>query len=130
MSRKSITQGSRFVLGAATLVCALLAGTAVARDHTVTVTIHVSTQGLVLGHAGDARTFYTRVENAAWVACTRGDRADLLPVDDTKACYEKALGSAIRSAHERLLTQIYLTTHTLREAAAFGVEVPAELAAK
>jgi len=29
-----------------------------------------------------------------------------------------------------LLTQVYLETHTLRQAAAYGIEAPAQLAAK
>jgi len=120
---------NRFVLGGAALACALLSGTAAARNHTVTVAIHVSTQGLNLSRPADAKTFYTRIENAAWVACTRGNRVNLVPVEDTKGCYEKALGGAIRSAHAPMLTQIYLRTHTLREAAALGIELPPQLAA-
>jgi len=54
---------------------------------------------------------------------------DLLPVDNPKLCYEKALGDAIRSAGSPLLTQIYLTTHTLQEAAARGIKGPSEVAA-
>lgn len=64
------------------------------------------------------------------VACTRGNRVDLLPVDDLKACYDKALGGAIRSAKAPTLTQIYLETHTLQQAAAQGIEVSAQFAAK
>lgn len=130
MFRKSTSNGSRFVLGATGLACALLAGVAMARDHKVTVAIRVSTQGLDLNRPTDAQTFYTRIGNAAWVACTRGDRVDLVPVKDLKACYEQALAGAVRSAQAPLLTQIYLTRHTLREAAAFSIEVPAQLVAK
>src|SRR5262249_44826481 len=101
---------------------------AAAKDHNVTVAIHVSTEGLDLGQPADARTFYMRIKNAAWVACTRGDRADLLPVDDLKACYEKALAGAIRSAKVATLTQIYLATHTLQEAVAHRIDVPAQIA--
>jgi UrcA family protein len=121
---------ARLLTCAAAVACALLAGAAAARDHNVTVAIHVSTQSLDLSRPTDAQTLYTRIENAAWVACTRGDRVNLLPVDDTRGCVQKALAGAIRSANAPLLTQIYLTTHTLREAAAFGIAVPAQVAAK
>jgi UrcA family protein len=118
------------VLGAAAIACTLFAGNVAAKEHKVIVAIHVSTQGLDLSQPADARTFHTRLENAAWVACTRGNRVDLVPSDDLKGCYEKALGDAIRSANAPLLTQVYLATHTLREAAARGIDVPAQIAAK
>jgi UrcA family protein len=124
------TVRTRLLTCAVAVACAIGAGTAVASDHNVTVAIHVSAQGLHLSRPADARSFYTRIENAAWVACTRGDRVNLVPVDDIDGCYQTALGGAIRSAHAPTLTQIYLTSHTLREAAAFGIEVPAQLAAK
>ena len=64
------------------------------------------------------------------MACTRGNRVNLAPVDDVQGCYEKALGGAIRSAKAPVLTGIYLETHTLQQAAKRGIEVPAQLAAK
>ena len=87
-------------------------------------------QGLDPTQPADARTFYTRLENAAWVACTRENRADLLPVDDLKGCYEKALGDAVRPSNKPMVTQIYLATHTLQEAVALAIAVPAQIAAK
>lgn len=104
------------------------AGNAAAEDHDVTVAIHVSTEGRDLSQTADARTFYTRLKNAAWVACTRGNRVDLVPVDDVKGCYEKALGGAIRSAKAPMLTQIYLATHTIQEAAVYGINVATQIA--
>ena len=131
MQTKLAVSGARFVLGVAAVAGTLLAITpAVAENHNVTVALHVSTKGLDLSQPADARTFYTRLENAAWVACTRGNRVDLLPVDDLKACYDSALGGAIRSAKAPTLIQIYLETHTLQQAAAQGIEVPAQLAAR
>jgi UrcA family protein len=129
MYAKAAVTSARLLVGAATVVCTLFAGNATAaKDHNVTVAIHVSTEGLDLSQPADARTFYTRLENAAWVACTRGNRVNLVPVDDVKGCYEKALGGAIRSAKAPTLTQIYLATHTLQEAAARGIDVPAQIA--
>jgi len=131
MYTKLAAAGARSILGFGAVAGILFAGNAAAaKDHNVTVAIHVSTAGLDLSQPVDARTFYTRLENAAWVACTRGNRADLVPVGDLKGCYEQALGGAIRSAKAPTLTQIYLATHTLQEAAARGVEVPAPLVAK
>lgn len=119
----------RMVLGVAVVAGILLAAnSAAAKDHNVTVVLRVSTKGLDLSQPADARTFYARLENAAWVACTRGNRVDLLPVDNLRGCYEKALGDAIRSAKAPTLTRIYLATHTLQEAAAHRIEVPAQIA--
>ena len=57
-------------------------------------------------------------------------RVDLKSVADLKGCYERALGSAVRSANLKLVTQVYLQTHTLQEAAAYGIVVPVQVAAK
>lgn len=131
MQTKLAISAARFVLGVAAVAGTVIAITpAAAENHNVTVALHVSTKGLDLSQPADARTFYTRLENAAWVACTRGNRVDLLPVDDLKACYDRALGGAIRSAKAPKLIQIYLESHTLQQAAAQGIEVPAQLAAK
>jgi UrcA family protein len=118
------------VLGAAAIACPLFAGNVAAKDYKVTVAIRVSTQGLDLSQPADARTFYMRLENAAWVACTRGNRVDLVPSDDLKGCYEKALAGAIRSASVPTLTQIYLANHSVQEAAVDGILVPALTAGK
>jgi UrcA family protein len=118
------------VLGAAAIACPLFAGNVAAKDYKVTVAIHVSRQGLDLSQPADAWTFYTRLENAAWVACTRGNRVNLVPSDDPKGCYEKALGGAIRSASVPTLTQIYLANHSVREVVARGILVPTQIAAK
>jgi UrcA family protein len=120
----------RTILGSAAAACALFAGNVAAKDKIVTVAIHVSAQGLDLSQPVDAHTFYTRLQNAAWVACTRGDRVDLLPVDHLKSCYEKALGNAVHDSNKPLVAQIYLATHTLQEAARYGIEMPSQLAAK
>jgi UrcA family protein len=116
------------ILGAAAIACPLFAGNVAAQDHKVTVAIHVSTQGLDLSRPADARTFYTRLENAAWVACTRGNRVDLVPSENPGACVEKALAGAIRSASVPTLSQIYLANHTIQEAVAGGILPPALIA--
>ena len=130
MHTKAAVTGARMVVGAATVICTLFAGTVAAEDHSVTVAIRVSTQGLDLARSADARKLYTRLRNAAWVACTRADQVALTPVEDLQGCIEQALGDAVRSANKPMLTRIYLETHTLQEAAAQGIEVPAQVAAK
>jgi len=128
MYTKTAVMSARWVLGAAAVACALFAGNVAAKDHWVTVAIHVSTQGLDLSQPAGAHEFYARLQHAARVACTHGNRVDLAPAPE--GCYEKALGDAIRSANQPLATQVYLETHTVREAAAHGIDVPAQMAAK
>jgi len=117
------------VLGA-TLACALFAGNVAAKDQEFTVAYRVSTQGLDLSQSAGAHEFYSRLKHAAQVVCTHGMRVDLKPVTNENACYEKALGDAIRSVNLPLLTHVYLATHTLQQAAARGIEVPVQIAAK
>jgi UrcA family protein len=130
MYTKTAVMSARWVLGAAAVACTLCAGNVAAEDRTVAVALHVSTQGLNLRQPADVHEFYTRLQRAARVVCTHGDRVGLEPSPDPEGCYEKALGDAIRSANVPLLTQVYLATHTLREAAARGIDVPAQIAAK
>lgn len=130
MYTKTIGTSARFLLGAAAVACTLVGSNVAARDLNVVVAIHVSTQGLDLSQPADTRTFYSRLKHAARVACTHGNRVGLAPSDDPQGCYEKALAGAIRSAKVPKLTQIYLTNHTLQDAVAFGILVPAQIAAK
>jgi UrcA family protein len=130
MYTKTAVVSARSFLGAAALVCTLIAGNVAAKDHKVVVAIHVSAQGLDLSQPADALTFYTRLKQAAWVACTDGNRVDLVPSDNLLGCYEKALGGAIRSAGVPMLTRIYLGNHTLQQAAALGILLPAQTVAK
>jgi UrcA family protein len=116
------------IFGAAMVACALFAGNVVAKE--VTVAYQVSAKGLDLQQPAGAKAFYGRLKKAAWIVCTHGKRIDLQPSPDPKGCYEKALGDAIRSANVSLLTQVYLETHTLREATARGIDVPVQVAAK
>jgi len=98
------------------------------QDQEFTVAYRVSTQGLDLSQPAGAREFYSRLKHAAEVVCTHGMRVDLKPVADPKGCYEKALGSGVRSANLKLVTQVYLQTHTLQEAAARGIYAPTQIA--
>jgi UrcA family protein len=127
---KAAVLSSRSLLGAAAVVCTVFAGNVAARDHMVTVAIDVSSEGLDLSQPAGAQKFYARLQHAAQVACTHGNRVDLEPSPDPAGCYEKALGDAIRSANVPLLTLVYLETHTLWQAAARGIDVPVQIAAK
>jgi UrcA family protein len=130
MYAKPALTSARLLVGAATIVGTLCAGNVAAESHDVTVAINVSTQGLDLTQPADAHKLYTRLQDAARVACTSGDRVGLAPVDDLQGCVEQALGGAIRSADTPMLTRIYLETHTLQAAAAHGIDVPARVVAK
>jgi UrcA family protein len=118
------------VLGAAMAVCTLFAGDATAKDPDTTVAYQVSTQGLDLNQTSGAQELYSRLEHAARVVCTHGMRVDLAPSPNPRACYEDALGQAVRFVKRPLLTQVYLQTHTLREAEARGIDVSVQLASK
>jgi UrcA family protein len=127
---KTAVISAHFTLGAALVACTLFAGNVAAKDQEFTVAYRVSTQGLDLRQPAGAHEFYFRLKHAAQVVCTHGNRVDLKPSSDPIRCYEKALGEAIRSVNSPLLTQVYLATHTLQQAAAYGIEAPAQLAAK
>jgi UrcA family protein len=128
MYTRRTVKGARPVLGAAVVACILFAGSVAAKE--VTVAIQVSTQGLDLSQPAGAHELYTRLQRAAQVVCTHGMRVDLAPSPDPRECYEKALGNAVRAANLKLLTQVYLASHTLQEAAAHGIDVPVQIAAK
>lgn len=112
------------------VACALFAGSVAAGDREFTVAYRVSTQDLDLSLPPGARELYTRLKRAAEVVCTHGMRVDLAPTPDPQGCYEKAPANAVRSAHMLLVTQAYLATHTLQQAAAHGIDVPVQVAAK
>ena len=114
----------------AAVALSVYSGSVVARDKPVTIAIAVNSRGLNLSQPADVHTFYRRIADAAWVACTDGNRVGLAPLPDPQGCYGEALAMAVRSARIPLLTQIYLETHTLREAVARGVVGAAQVAAK
>ena len=129
MYTKSIVLSGRSVLAATCVACSLFAGTVVAKDHNVTISLRVSSQGLDLSQPADAQKFYTRLKQAAQVVCTHGNRVGLVPSDDPKGCFEKALADAIRSVNVPMLTQIYIANH-MQAAATGWTYVPVPLNAK
>jgi UrcA family protein len=106
----------------------LFAGIAQAKDNTVMVSEPVSAAGLDLGNPADAQTLYRRLRRAADDICNHSMRVDLLPPDDSRGCFEKALGNAVRQTHAPLVTQDYMVNHTLHDASAWGIELPTEVA--
>ena len=120
----------RAVLGAAAVTCTLFAGNVWAAGPEFTVAVQVSTRGLDLSQPAGAHELYQRLQYAAERSASRTCGLPWSPSPTQRAVLEKALGDAIRSAKQPLLTQIYLETHTLREAATHGIEVPAQTAAK
>ncbi len=118
------------ILAAAIAACTLFTAGVAAKDDAVTVSIQVNTQGLDVSQPRGAQKLYWRVRDAAWVACTYGNRVGLAPSPNPISCREKALADAVRAAHSALLTQIYLASHTLLEATAYGIDVPVQVAAK
>jgi UrcA family protein len=130
MYTKTAFIGAWPVLGAAILACTLFTGTVAAKDQGFTVAYRVSTQGLELSQPAGARELYGRLKHAAEVVCTHGMRVDLALAPNRQGCYEKALADAVRSAHMPLVTQAYLATHALQQAAARGIDVPVQVAAK
>ena len=115
---------------AASVICTLFAVNVSAKGEIVTDSVKVSPAGLDLSQPADARKFYARLENAAWVVCTRGTRVGLAPVENQFNCYQNTLGDAVHATNEPLVTQIYLATHTLQEATAHRISVPTQVVAK
>jgi UrcA family protein len=128
MDTKTAFTSAWAVLGAAIAAYTLFTGDAAAQDPQFIVAYPVPTQGLDLNKLAGARELYSRLKHAADVVCTHGMRVDLAPAPDPKVCYEQALGKAVRIVGRPLLTQVYLETHTLREAAVLGIDVPVHMA--
>lgn len=124
MYTNTIGRAAPLVALTGAVMCGLNARADSAKDHNVTVAVHVRPEGLDLSRPSDARTFYKRLQRAAWVVCMVGTRADLVPLDNPERCYQESLGNAIRSANAPLLTNTYLATHTPQQAAACGISVP------
>src|SRR5580692_2119872 len=128
MNTNSSLTTKPFIHFAAVVACGLLSGAVQAAGHEVTVKIAVSTAGLDRSQPAGAREVYRRLQRAARTACGDGDRVGLEPPTSFEGCYEQALGDAVRSAHRAQLSIIYLATHTARDAATYGIEVPVRLA--
>jgi UrcA family protein len=129
-TKSSILNAKSFIWLAALAACTVLSGQVKADGHEVTVKISVNAGGLDLSRPADAREVYRRVYFAARTACGNGNRVGLQPPPSFVDCYEKALGDAVRSVNRAQLNIVYLASRTRHDAGAYGIEVPARVAAK
>jgi len=130
MNRNASLTAKPLICVAAIAACALLLGAVQATGHEVTVNISVSTAGLDPSQPAGARALYVRLQKAARIACTHGMRVDLKPAASFSGCYERSLGTAVGSARQQQLSLVYLETHSPRDAATYGIEVPVRVAAQ
>ena len=131
MNTKSpVLNAKSLICIAAAAACAVLSSPLQANGHEVTVKISVNATGLDLSQPAVAREVYRRLQRASRTACRDGDRVGLEPPTSFTGCYEKALGGAVHSVHRPELSIVYLATHTPRDAATYGIEVPVQMAAK
>ncbi len=130
MFSKTIFISTLPTLGATLIACTMLAGAVSAKDQEFPVDYRVNAHGLDLTQPSGAQELYARLQHAAQVVCTHGMRVDLVPSADPKACYESALGNAVKSANAKLVTQVYLANHTSQEASQHGIELPVRIASK
>jgi UrcA family protein len=131
MNTKATVLNAKSILCIAALaVCAALSAPVQADDHEVTVRISVRAAGLDLSQPADAHEVYRRLYFAARIACGNGNRVGLQPPASFVACYEKALGEAVRSVNRPQLNIVYLATHTIRDAETYGIDVPVRMVAK
>ncbi|HEX3845997.1 MAG TPA: UrcA family protein [Steroidobacteraceae bacterium] len=129
MLKHSIASRMRAWAGAAAVLSSCLAGAAAAGDApSIALSVQVNSQGLDLQRPADMRRLYSRLKHAAWDVCSNATRIGLEAVPNRQRCIDNAFGDAIRTANMPLLTQIYLATHTLQEAAARGIDVSAQVA--
>jgi len=122
------THVAPYVCVTAVAACALFLGSTQVRAKEVTVAFSVSAAGLDVSQPAGAHELYRRLQNAARIVCTHGMRVDLEPASSLSACYEKALGEAVRSTHRPELSAVYLSAHTPLDAAKYGIKVPVRLA--
>jgi UrcA family protein len=101
-----------------------------AAEHIIVVSKAISSAGLDLRHPTDAQAFYEQLRRGADFVCRGGMRVDVPPSSNTDACFEKSLGKAVREAHATLVTEAYLSTHTLRDAAMWGISIPSAVASR
>jgi UrcA family protein len=130
MTEKMTSPGRRTCLGIAALTASVLLAGAVQAGSTFPITVKVNAAGLDLSQVAGIRALYSRLKTAADAVCGNAYRVGLQPVASYADCYEKALGAAVQSVNQTRLTLEYLGTHTLKDAAAHGIELPVHMASK
>lgn len=124
-TRTAFLRAARLDFLGALAACGLVCGAVQAADeHTVLAKVTVNSLGLNLSQPAGVHQLYMRLSKAARVVCSHGNRVDLHADSDFVGCYQKALAAAVRSVDRQQLTLEYLTTHTLRDAAKYGINLP------
>lgn len=122
---------TKFLVGPiAIAACVLSAAPALADSDPIVVTKVVNARDLDVNTREGALKLYYRMTFAARIVCGSDPRVGLkLPVFP-RACYEAALGNAVRAANTAQLTSVYLTTHTPEVAQTYGIAIPVLVAGK
>jgi UrcA family protein len=110
-----------FIRLAAVLACVTLSGYAEAGDQTVNISQTVSAVGIDVNTPDGARKLYGRLESASRSVCS-DHRTGVEPPQ--AGCADDALGNAIRSANRSQLTRVYLQSHSVQTAQAYGIRIP------
>ena len=122
---------TKFLAGPiAIVVCGILSAPALADGPLIAVTNVVNARDIDVNTREGALTLYGRLKSAARSVCGSDHRVDLAPPMHSVACYEGALGNAVRSANRAQLTRVYLATHTLEVAQTYGISIPVLVADK
>jgi UrcA family protein len=116
-----------FVRLAAVVASIAVSGYAEAGNQTVQVSETVSAVGIDVNTPKGARELYLRLKAASERVCT-DHRVGLQPAP--AGCVEDALGNAIRSVNGPQLTLVYLRSHSIQAAQAYGMRIPILVAQK
>ena len=128
MNTNAPRQSTRsFVRLAAVVACIAVSGYAAASDQTVQVSETVRMVGIDVNTPKGARDLYVRLKAASERVCT-DHRVGL--VSPPIRCVEDALGNGIRSVNAPQLTLVYLQSHGIRTAQAYGMRIPTLVAQK
>lgn len=121
---------AKFLVGPiAIAACVLSAAPALADDGPTVVSKVVNARDVDVNTREGAMKLYGRLSSAARRVC--GDlRVGHALSTYAPACYQDALGNAIRSANREQLTRVYLKTHTMEVAQTYGIAIPVLVAEK
>lgn len=122
---------AKFLLGPiAIAACVLSAAPALADGGPIVVTKVVNARDVDVNTREGALKMYDRLTFAARKVCGNDVRVGLKLPTYPRACYEDALGNAVRAANTAQLTRVYLATHTLEVAQNYGIGIPVLVAGK
>ena len=121
---------AKFLVGPIAIVASVLSAPAPADGGPIVGTKVVNARNLDVNTREGALKLYTRMKYAASMVCGSDYRVGLAPPNYSPACYEDALGNAVRSANRAQLTRVYLATHTVEVAQTYGIGIPVLVAGK